>query len=60
MDSLSLAAVSRLMLALERIYSISRVESFGPEVFAAVNQDLIRFRSRKGIWCPFLGYFRCC
>ena len=38
MDSLDLTTVRRLMLALERIYSISAMESFGPEVFKAVGE----------------------
>jgi DNA-binding CsgD family transcriptional regulator len=36
MDSLSMATVRKLMLAVERIYSVSNLESFGPEVFAAI------------------------
>jgi DNA-binding CsgD family transcriptional regulator len=38
MDSLSLASVRRLMDAFARIYSVSDLEVFGPEVFQAIGQ----------------------
>lgn len=40
MDSLGLATVRKLMLAIERIYSVSSLESFGPEAFAAIAEVL--------------------
>jgi len=40
MDSLSMATVRKLMLAIERINSVSSLESFGPEAFAAIAEVL--------------------
>jgi hypothetical protein len=40
MESLSLAAVRKLLLAVERIHSVTEPDSFGPEVFAAMAEVL--------------------
>jgi DNA-binding CsgD family transcriptional regulator len=40
MDSLTLATVRKLMLAVERIHSVAEPDSFGPEVFAATAEIL--------------------
>jgi len=40
MESLSLATVRKLMLAVERIHSVTEPGSFGPEVFAAIAELL--------------------